>query len=598
MYISEIVVQQVEQAGRLKGIANITLSGMLAFHDIKIIKNEKDDYLFLGMPSKNLQNKFIDIIHPISSEVRDALSRLILSAFQYCLDHHHFSVKFCLKEPIPSSNLLSQTFEDFEAVEQSQMKPKIKEEPKQEKKEIKKVEEKPVIKEEVKVQIEPKEDTNSELKVEIYDVDFNKGMAFASLKIQGHNVYYEEIPVKYLKTNIDVNLPAGIKDHLTKGLTRKIVLSKIKEAFLEAIKGQEMNYYVADLTKDPRKNQYGRMYNAANTAFKFYPNTVLRLFNPESYVGRKNNVQLIMALQNNHIAAFEIDTLSFIDRFRYLTKSMIIDLFEGGYISHGSRNVHADKLTNILNRLEKYRLIDISIFYSSEDETSDKYISRGSFQIYSLGNNGNRLLSELGREHHYNPFDVYQNGDIVKNYLVANQWLIYWLNAYPDEVKDNYGPASVIRCVDYNNTSARVYGWVVCNGVTMIGEPVRRTYDFEKSSHDEFILEKLGRLIKICQFEGNLYTDKSYHPTDFAFMGKPIICYVCEDDEHMQEIMELVQPVLSQTPQQEVWFTTDLRVHNYEYENQRFQTLTNDGSKKYVDICQRLNVNKEREYQK
>lgn len=81
MDITDIKVRKLLDEGKLRGIVSITLDGVLAVHDIKIVQGE--ERLFVAMPSRrDDQGMFRDIVHPISAESRAAIESKILSAYR------------------------------------------------------------------------------------------------------------------------------------------------------------------------------------------------------------------------------------------------------------------------------------------------------------------------------------------------------------------------------------------------------------------------------------------------------------------------------------------------------------------------------------
>ena len=85
MNITDIRVRLVNNNNdKLKAVASITIDDELVVHDIKVI-NGKDGY-FLSMPSrKTNEGEFKDIVHPIKTEVREALKEKILKAYEEAL---------------------------------------------------------------------------------------------------------------------------------------------------------------------------------------------------------------------------------------------------------------------------------------------------------------------------------------------------------------------------------------------------------------------------------------------------------------------------------------------------------------------------------
>ncbi|MGN0624000.1 MAG: septation regulator SpoVG [Oscillospiraceae bacterium] len=85
MDITEIKVRKLINEGKLRGIVSITIDGVLAVHDIKVVQG--DERIFVAMPSRRDDGgMFRDIVHPISSESRDMLEKQILSAYRTELD--------------------------------------------------------------------------------------------------------------------------------------------------------------------------------------------------------------------------------------------------------------------------------------------------------------------------------------------------------------------------------------------------------------------------------------------------------------------------------------------------------------------------------
>lgn len=79
--ITDIRIRHVSADGsKLKAVASIIVDGCFAIHDIKIIEGTEGN--FIAMPSrKTPSGEFKDIVHPINTETRDALSKTILEAY-------------------------------------------------------------------------------------------------------------------------------------------------------------------------------------------------------------------------------------------------------------------------------------------------------------------------------------------------------------------------------------------------------------------------------------------------------------------------------------------------------------------------------------
>ena len=81
MQITEVRISRVEKEGKMKAVVSITIDEEFVVHDIKVIEGEKG--LFIAMPSrKAADGEYRDIAHPINSETREQIQKLILEKYQ------------------------------------------------------------------------------------------------------------------------------------------------------------------------------------------------------------------------------------------------------------------------------------------------------------------------------------------------------------------------------------------------------------------------------------------------------------------------------------------------------------------------------------
>lgn len=81
MEISDIKIRKTMHDGRLRAVVSITIDNAIAIHDIKLVQG--DERMFVAMPSRREDSGiFRDIIHPISSNVREEIEKKILNAYQ------------------------------------------------------------------------------------------------------------------------------------------------------------------------------------------------------------------------------------------------------------------------------------------------------------------------------------------------------------------------------------------------------------------------------------------------------------------------------------------------------------------------------------
>ena len=84
MKITNVRIRKVEKEGKMKAVVSITIDEEFVVHDIKIIEGEKG--LFIAMPSrKAADGEYRDIAHPINSDTRERIQKLILEKYEETL---------------------------------------------------------------------------------------------------------------------------------------------------------------------------------------------------------------------------------------------------------------------------------------------------------------------------------------------------------------------------------------------------------------------------------------------------------------------------------------------------------------------------------
>lgn len=85
MQITDVKVRKITSEGKMKAVVSVTLDNMLVIHDIKII--EGVEKMFIAMPSrKNAEGEYKDIVHPITSQLRETLQDAILAKYEEILN--------------------------------------------------------------------------------------------------------------------------------------------------------------------------------------------------------------------------------------------------------------------------------------------------------------------------------------------------------------------------------------------------------------------------------------------------------------------------------------------------------------------------------
>jgi len=68
----------------MKAVVSITIDNEFVVHDIKVIEGDKG--LFIAMPSRKAgDGEYRDIAHPINSDTRDKIQRIILEKYEAVL---------------------------------------------------------------------------------------------------------------------------------------------------------------------------------------------------------------------------------------------------------------------------------------------------------------------------------------------------------------------------------------------------------------------------------------------------------------------------------------------------------------------------------
>ena len=81
MNITDVRVRKVTKEGKMKAVVSITIDEEFVVHDIKVIEGEKG--LFIAMPSrKATDGEYRDIAHPIDSNTRERIQKLILEKYE------------------------------------------------------------------------------------------------------------------------------------------------------------------------------------------------------------------------------------------------------------------------------------------------------------------------------------------------------------------------------------------------------------------------------------------------------------------------------------------------------------------------------------
>jgi len=79
MQITDVRIRTLENGGKMKAVASITIDDEFVVHDIKIVEGENG--LFVAMPSKRIGEEYKDIAHPLNLTTRTRISDAIFAKY-------------------------------------------------------------------------------------------------------------------------------------------------------------------------------------------------------------------------------------------------------------------------------------------------------------------------------------------------------------------------------------------------------------------------------------------------------------------------------------------------------------------------------------
>lgn len=82
MKISDVRIRLMQNDDtKLKAVASITIEDCFVVHDIKVLEGNQG--FFVSMPSrKTPDGQYKDVAHPINTETREQLNKVVLEAFE------------------------------------------------------------------------------------------------------------------------------------------------------------------------------------------------------------------------------------------------------------------------------------------------------------------------------------------------------------------------------------------------------------------------------------------------------------------------------------------------------------------------------------
>ncbi len=360
----------------------------------------------------------------------------------------------------------------------------------------------------------------------------------------------------------------------------------------------------SEFISEPRKEKgakeltpAGRIANAEKSDFRYIPGSVL-ISDGSVPDSERKNIHILAAAMSKGIMGgigpYEFGVLKWVARLKYLTTVMLQELTYYGYIDTGWRgSIKRDKYAELIKRMLVYDILNRSHFGTLDEDGVLSAVGFSASKVLTVGKNGGMVLKEFAIEgNRYNPFDVIREAHTIKSSLTVNQWLIYWLRAFKNRIGDNFDSAFVMKRIGAQYTAARLYATVQVDDKVLVGEAVRRGDSSQQDANCEFLRNKLERMIQIFDNPDEMYKETR----KITYPSRPIINLICEDDEHISEIYEVIKDIIKNNPQQKIWFTHDLRVFNMCYIGQRFICM-DSGEPVIVELSEIFGADDERETQ-
>lgn len=80
MKITDVRLKRVEDMGKVKAFAILTLDEVFVVHGVKVIDGSNG--IFVAMPNRKDSNgEFVDVAHPITREFKEVVDEAVLTEF-------------------------------------------------------------------------------------------------------------------------------------------------------------------------------------------------------------------------------------------------------------------------------------------------------------------------------------------------------------------------------------------------------------------------------------------------------------------------------------------------------------------------------------
>jgi len=111
MKFTDVRIRKIENQNRLRAVASVTIDDAFVIHEIRIIEGAKD--IFVAMPSrKNKFGVFKDVAHPINTETRNEIERVVLDEYNKVLSEEADDVESVLDKEVEETEEVEEIEEE------------------------------------------------------------------------------------------------------------------------------------------------------------------------------------------------------------------------------------------------------------------------------------------------------------------------------------------------------------------------------------------------------------------------------------------------------------------------------------------------------
>jgi|SRR5690554_569250 len=111
MKFTDVRIRKIENQNRLRAVASVTIDDAFVIHEIRIIEGAKG--IFVAMPSrKNKFGVFKDVAHPINTETRNEIERVVLDEYNKVLSEEADDVESVLDKEVEETEEVEEIEEE------------------------------------------------------------------------------------------------------------------------------------------------------------------------------------------------------------------------------------------------------------------------------------------------------------------------------------------------------------------------------------------------------------------------------------------------------------------------------------------------------